>query len=656
MITGATMKKVTLLNHIASNAHKIRRAITPSILDRYYFPPNDSGFGLHACTTQYADSSGLFSDWHIWKPRLQALGISWMKILDDGSGSSFQTAHRLIKECDIMPIVRFYRHRPNPHTITGREVDTARRYVGIGACYFETNNEPDLTLEWDTEYLNDGWLPQNWLEMVVNSFIQEAYWIREVGGWLLFPAFGPGGTGGANPFKMIYDRAPLLFEGNMCAAVHNYALCRPFEYPEDDINQNGTPVTEAEFNSRAQTKYKDPIGYAWETTREFVNAIRFSSKNPGATIMDDSTCWRAYEFVNAQVVEACGHSIPVFTTEGGYNIGQRDIDARYPKTDPTETALMQIDALKRRRPDYYIPAGLWFLAGFSMGYGKPEYEYQGPWWSPAFKANYSGCNGGITEDEMPMARLISAEQWSVNNRWPTPPTWGNDPDTLPPGGGEMWHDKYRQFLLDNPGNNTPAEFGIEIIPNGDVIENEIYFECIGITKIECAENNNNALLWIELIDENNKRLMGSLVDWQWEGMSPYETPSPVVIDKPPQECANLPLWANANFDARPRSYYLDGTQHSLLADAVAHVNTKIAGPGGGCDYGHHSFYVLFKRGIKGETEPPIEPPEPPADCAACTEAVNDFIAFWDEKYPAIVAMLGEINAEVERLKESCRES
>ena len=43
------------------------------------------------------------------------MGIKWVKLLDDGGGSSLELCKRLLA-ADIMPIVALYRVEPNPGT------------------------------------------------------------------------------------------------------------------------------------------------------------------------------------------------------------------------------------------------------------------------------------------------------------------------------------------------------------------------------------------------------------------------------------------------------------------------------------------------------------------------------------------------------------
>ena len=95
-----------------------------------------------------------------------------------------------------MPVVHLYIGEPNPGNIGLRGRETVRHYVEIGAMYFETNNEPDLDLEW-----RGGRKPPNWLDIVIDNFIIDADIILEEGGYPAVPAFGVGTL--RNPFNGI---------------------------------------------------------------------------------------------------------------------------------------------------------------------------------------------------------------------------------------------------------------------------------------------------------------------------------------------------------------------------------------------------------------------------------------------------------------------
>jgi len=84
-------------------------------------------------------------DW--WISELVAMNIKWVKVLDDGSGSAKNVCQNLLAR-DIIPIVRVYRGRPNPGTLSDHDKTTMSQLVAMGVRYFEVNNEPNLEVEW----------------------------------------------------------------------------------------------------------------------------------------------------------------------------------------------------------------------------------------------------------------------------------------------------------------------------------------------------------------------------------------------------------------------------------------------------------------------------------------------------------------------------
>ena len=152
-----------------------------------------------------------------WINELQAMHIKWVKLMDDGGGSSLLICQRML-QAGIMPIVRLFKERPNPRGIGGREFETISRLVAVGVRYFETNNEPDLSAEWENNVM-----PANWLDIVVDNFSRDADQILGRGGLPAVPAMGPGSQD--NPISKIVARGRRdLFERGAWVAIHNLSL------------------------------------------------------------------------------------------------------------------------------------------------------------------------------------------------------------------------------------------------------------------------------------------------------------------------------------------------------------------------------------------------------------------------------------------------
>ncbi len=396
-------------------------------------PPEDSGRGVHWSLSVYEWGK---RDWNFWSEQLKALDIKWVKILDDGGGSGLRLARRLVNQ-DIMPVVRFYWPRQNPGNIGSRGADAAKLYLDAGAMYFETNNEPDLDLEWQGSHK-----PDNWLDIVVDNFIIDADIIMDLGGYPAVPAFGVGTQ--RNPFAKIVERGRRdILDNGAWAAIHNYCLGRPLEYPNDPANTQGTPLTEAEWTDSGGL-------WAWEMGWEEVNRYRAEAANPNADIMDDSTCFRAFEQLNAVIVDSIGHSIPIMMTEGGYNVGQRagttyGDDPRYAKPTPQRASELNLDMFRYVQgdrdilcnsvPDYYFCVMPWLIAAYRIGVWAAPAENQGPWFTHHYDRDWD-LNG-----ELPLVQMLKNLPGSSRQDGPVPAQWTKT--TYHQELGDHWDHRFR---------------------------------------------------------------------------------------------------------------------------------------------------------------------------------------------------------------------
>lgn len=348
-------------------------------LEDYPRPKDDNRRGIHWSASVYHPTGAALD---FWINELQAMKIKWVKLLDDGGGSSLELCQRLLA-ADIMPVVRLYRLEPNPGHIGGREEETIRRLVAAGVRYFETNNEPDLDMEWQ-----GGRRPPNWLDIVVDNFIIDADRVQAAGGLPAVPAMAVGTKVDVVGAVVARGRADI-FEKGAWVAIHNYTLNHPLDYPYDPVNQEGQPVSQEEY---------DRLGpWAWEgRPRELINEWRQTDKNPGDTIEDDPSCWLYFLLADQMVVNALGYHLPIISTEGGPVVGWKE-DRRYPRVDPFThadwvvaiTEFMQgtreIHGL--RCPDSYFAMCHWLIANYRMGFLAPTWESQSwytDWWNSDF--------------------------------------------------------------------------------------------------------------------------------------------------------------------------------------------------------------------------------------------------------------------------------
>lgn len=317
-----------------------------------------------------------------WINELQAMKIKWVKLLDDGGGSSRELCRRLV-EAGIMPVVRLYKERPNPDGVGGREYNTVSTLVQVGVRYFETNNEPDLPAEW-----RDNFMPDNWLDIVIDNFIRDADEILGRGGFPALPAMGPGSRD--NPIAKVVARGRRdLFERGAWVAIHNYTLNHPLDYPDDPVNQAGVPLTQADYDRYGT--------WSWDyRSLDHINQLRRDNKNPGDTVYDDPNCFRGYEAAGKMIHDALGFYVPVISTEGGPVVGWGD-DLRYNKLVPDQQMAMQLEIVRRMQnnqvPEWYFAMCTWLIAARALGDWNPTWEQMG-WYTHAWDERF-GLNGQL---------------------------------------------------------------------------------------------------------------------------------------------------------------------------------------------------------------------------------------------------------------------
>ena len=356
-------------------------------------PANDNRRGIHWSASVYHPAGSTVD---FWIAELKAMGIKWVKLLDDGGDSSLELCKRLLA-AEIMPIVRIFRATPNPGVIGSREVDTIKRLIAEGVRYFETNNEPDLSAEW-----KDGYVPPDWMNIVVDNFIIEADTVIRMGGLPALPALSIGTK--ANLIELVVQKGRAdLFSNGAWVAVHNYTLNHPLDYPYDAVNQAGVPVSQEEYDRLGQ--------WAWDNNpRAQINEWRAADKNPGATLERDASCFLSFHLLDQTIVNLLGHKVPIISTEGGPVTGWRD-DRRYPRVDPNTQAQWAVainDFLQGGReinglrcPDNYFTMCHWLIANYKLGFIAPGWEGQSwytNWWDGDF--NLRG--------EMPVVAAVKA--------------------------------------------------------------------------------------------------------------------------------------------------------------------------------------------------------------------------------------------------------
>ena len=357
-------------------------------------PPSDNGRGLHGSMS--TDWTGGEQGYAFWINELRALGVKWFKVVDD-NGSSVAFCEKLIA-VGIFPIVRILRRdpppndspEPNPGHLGRPEEETIRKLSAVGVRYFETNNEPNRSIEW-----KHSAMPGNALEaakLVALNWLFDARVILEAGGFPGLPAISSGGNLDLMSALVALGRQKILLEG-CWLAVHNFGLNRPLDFPDHPVNQMGQRLTREQYDHGAFTEWawwNNSQGRA-ETLDE-VNAFRESRRVPSQTIQQEHACFREFEYYNALAMKYLGRSIPIISTEGGYQIGRRD-DPRYPRVTPTlqrDLTVAMYDWMQRQAPDYYFAA---MPCAMVATLGREQDAWYGTYWRDAFANGTDGFDG-----------------------------------------------------------------------------------------------------------------------------------------------------------------------------------------------------------------------------------------------------------------------
>ena len=239
----------------------------------YPRPPDDNGIGVHwSPGNTGAVGAGDLRD-H-WIPQLKRMGVKWVKLLHDG-GVEFA---EMLLENGIMPVVRLYRYQPNSRnlqraTLGRREIDYLNRFIKAGVKYFEFNNEPELSSEWEGSNA-----PPNAIDYVARAAISDMETILDRGGYPAVPATAIGTTWDLIG-KIIELGGRHLFDEPVWLALHNYDINHPLDYPYDAINQRGIEITREEYDQPGSAAWE---GRRWRRrSREFVNLQRQRGVNTG---------------------------------------------------------------------------------------------------------------------------------------------------------------------------------------------------------------------------------------------------------------------------------------------------------------------------------------------------------------------------------------
>lgn len=268
-------------------------------------PKNDNGIGLHfRLDLVETPNKPHISQGVEWLQQINAkwtlvAGQDWMQI---------GQAARLCWDAGIMPVCRLVCKIDKPFIDWETGVKTLLD-LGIPA-YMQIFNEPGDSREWRNEQPDIARFGEKWADAAARVF--------DAGG---LP--GMGGVLGEDEWLAAFNavqqngRSDIWSKAWFC--VHNYGSNHPPNYPSDDVNQKGIPVTPEEY-----AKYKFSMPF------DELNEFRRTHANPGDTIFDDDTAVLRVHVFKKWMLDALGFCLPMLGGEGGWQ-WQVEEDLRYPK-------------------------------------------------------------------------------------------------------------------------------------------------------------------------------------------------------------------------------------------------------------------------------------------------------------------------------------
>jgi hypothetical protein len=298
----------------------------------------------------------LWDRYDAWFDRIAEMKLGWIKTLDD-SGDQMYAAARF-RERGIMPVVRLYRGEPNPGTLPQYQLNIVKEYVDQNITrWFETNNEPNLDVEWKQSH--KGIVQYGAPEIVMPAWLDDAEAVIERGGYPGFPALAPCGFDARHSsiltyqgyFRWLadhaYQRAKTVFENGAWIAIHPY-MCNHF--------------------------YRDDQG---EWHFEYPDDPICQADDPGRTIMDDDVSLMCGEVPQTLLRQYFGLEVPLIGTEGGPWVPRpgevRREDTRYPGNDlhsHAQATVGTFDWIARKAPPYFFGHCVWLLDEYFPG-GNP---------------------------------------------------------------------------------------------------------------------------------------------------------------------------------------------------------------------------------------------------------------------------------------------
>jgi hypothetical protein len=168
--------------------------------------------------------------------------------------------------------------------------------------------------------------------------------------------------------------------------------------------------------------------------------------------------------------------------------------------------------------------------------------------------------------------------------------------------------------------NNATPYGVQIRPVSDPNAQK-YWRVVGVHHLTGSENMGNHHVYVDVLDEEGRRINGSRLILTQDGAAPVFA----VVDKPANEAGtNFPMWSSTRATV--------AVQDALPSEAVMGLRSDHADEGVGNTWGHHSFYIVFQRATKpapdsgtttggGTTTPEQPEPEPQPQIPSLPEVI-----------------------------------
>ena len=514
----------------------------------YPKPSYNTRIAMHLSANQYSAASG---DPRYFLNECKQMGVSWVKGLTDRDAGATDWIP-IAFEMGLMPVVRIY--QPMPWNLDATIKKAIDRLVAMGVRYIETINEPDNKQEWDP-------VPIDWAEQAARQQIEVARYIQAAGGIPLIASLSTGSHTSYTDMtlQMVEQGGADVFEKGFVMSIHNYPLNHPIgleewdqtdTYPLDDVNQNGTPISEEMYH-----KYGEQNSLAWEgRSREWVNNKRIENMNPGETPNEDNCGEINLEYVAEAAYNTLGFYPMCIVTEGGVVIGDVQ-DDRYPKNTGEYMRDANVEIAKRCNgtsttpyPDYVLAGGgYWLLGNYRMGHNSSNWESQA-WYTDTWPQYNSGGRLWVVDSMKAMPKVAYGTPYE-------PPI--EPPPVEPPPAEGGWVIKSQRRVPGSEWNGRHAEVYGKVYKGGE-------------------------------------SALGVEVKYWWDGMTPDQNPRPTKTDE----------YDHYKFTLSVGQFYVQVEDGEIAGPLNTHLKPEEEEPG--MTTGHVKFEVDFEW--REAVEPPVEPP------------------------------------------------